>query len=141
MAWTVICQSLSLCQGPALFTSIEVADKSNAEHSSKDRMTNTHQGMEMELIKKQNMEGLREIRVTWCTWITEPVALNLWDIGSWSCRDYFQKVERKMIQLTTDMLVLPEQYKSFETNLREKEKLKNIQKNGYEVKYNWGCQR
>lgn len=29
-----------------------------------------------------------------------------------------------MIQLTTDLLVLPEQYKSFETNLKGKEKLK-----------------
>lgn len=64
MAWTVICQSWSLCQGPALFASTEVADKnSNAEYSSKGRMTNTHPGMEMEIIKKQNSEGLKEVRV------------------------------------------------------------------------------
>lgn len=79
----VICQSLSLCQSPALFTGTEVADNSTAEHSSKDRETNKQQGMEMEIIKKQNLEGLREVRVTWCAWITkqqeiaEPVALNL----------------------------------------------------------------
>lgn len=61
-----------------------MADKnSSAEHSRKGRMTNTHQGMEMEIIKKKNLEGLREFRVTWCAWITkqqedaEPVALNL----------------------------------------------------------------
>lgn len=84
MAWTVICQSLSLCQGPALFTGTEVADKNSiAEHSSKSRMTNTRQGKEMEIIKKQNSEGWKEVRMTWCAWITkqqevaEPVALNL----------------------------------------------------------------
>lgn len=69
MVWAVICQSLCLCQGPVLFTSTEVADKnSNAEHSSVGKMTNT-QGMEMEIIKKQSSEGLREVRVTWWAWI------------------------------------------------------------------------
>lgn len=58
-------------------------NNSNAEHSSKSRMTNTHQGMEMEIIKKQNLEVSKEARVTWCAWITEqeevaePVAINL----------------------------------------------------------------
>lgn len=69
MVWAVIFQPLCLCQGPALFTSTEVADKnSNAEHSSEGRMPNT-QGMEIDIIKKQNSEGLREVRVTWCAWI------------------------------------------------------------------------
>lgn len=81
----------------------------------------------------RSKEGLREFRVTWCAWITkqevaEPVALNLWGRGSWSCRDYFQKVERKMILLTTDLLVLPEQRKRFDTNLKGKEKLKIFRK-------------
>lgn len=49
-------------------------------------------------------------------------------MDSQSCRDYFQKAERKKIQLTTDFLVLPEWYKSFDTNLKGKEKLKIFRK-------------
>jgi len=42
-----------------------MSDKnSNEEHSSKGRMINTHQGMEMEIIRKQNSEGLKEVRLT-----------------------------------------------------------------------------
>lgn len=67
--WSIVslqfCQSLNLCQGPALFTGTEVADKNgSAEHSSKGRMTNTHKVWKWKLLRKKNLEGLREFRVT-----------------------------------------------------------------------------
>lgn len=46
-------------------------------------MTNILKDMEIEIIKKKNLEGLRDVRVTWYAWITkeqeaaEPLAINL----------------------------------------------------------------
>lgn len=82
--------------------------------------------MEIEIIKKWNSEGLREVRVTWYAWTkkeqeaAEPIALNL--TGSWSCKDYFPKEERKMIKHAIHKLVLPEQYHNSETILKGKER-------------------
>lgn len=51
-------------QSPVLYTGIEVNTNSNAKHSRKGRMTNILKDMEIEIIKKKNLEGLRDVRVT-----------------------------------------------------------------------------